>query len=76
MASAAVHIKAVILLLFVAPTGREDVVFGPCFVVWFFVYFSSLATIIGPRREKTCLRDFRQSEFQTSLLSYRDYLEN
>ena len=29
----------------------------------------------GPRREKTCLRGFRQSEIQTSLLSYRDYLE-
>ena len=26
----------------------------------------------GPRREKTCLRGFRQSEIQTSLLSYRD----
>ena len=25
-----------------------------------------------PRREKTCLRGFRQSEFQTRLLSYRD----
>ena len=30
----------------------------------------------GPRREKTCLRGVRQSQFQTSLLSYRDYLEN
>ena len=28
--------------------------------------------IIGPRREKTSLRGFHQSEFQTSLLSYRD----
>ena len=28
--------------------------------------------IIGPRREKTCLRGVRQSDFQTSLLSYRD----
>ena len=27
---------------------------------------------LGPRREKTCLRGFRQSEFQTSLLSYSD----
>ena len=26
----------------------------------------------GPRRKKTCLRGFRKSEFQTSLLSYRD----
>ena len=26
----------------------------------------------GPRRDKTCLRAFRQSEIQTSLLSYRD----
>ena len=30
----------------------------------------------GPRREKTCLRGFRQSEFQTSPISYRDSLEN
>ena len=30
----------------------------------------------GPRREKTCLRGLRQSETQTSLCSYRDYLEN
>ena len=28
--------------------------------------------IYGPRREKTCLRGFRQSEFQTGLISYRD----
>ena len=26
----------------------------------------------GPRRDKTCLRGFRQSETQTSLLSIRD----
>ena len=32
--------------------------------------------IYGPCREKPCLRGFRQSEIQTSLLSYRDYLEN
>ena len=30
----------------------------------------------GPRRERACLRGFRQCEFQTSLLSYRDQLEN
>ena len=28
--------------------------------------------IYGPHREKTCLPGFRQSEFQTSLLSFRD----
>ena len=28
--------------------------------------------IMGPRRDKTCLRGFRQREFQISLLSYRD----
>ena len=28
------------------------------------------------RSEKTCIRGFRQSEIQTSLLSYRDQLEN
>ena len=32
----------------------------------------TLLLIYGPRREKTCPRRFRQSEFQTSLLSYRD----
>ena len=30
----------------------------------------------GPRREKTCLWGFCQSEIQISLLSYRDNLEN
>ena len=29
-------------------------------------------TAIGPRRNKTCLRGFRQCEFQTGLLSYTD----
>ena len=32
--------------------------------------------INGPRCEKTCLRAFRQCEFQNSHLSYRDQLEN
>ena len=49
-------------------------------VLWVWCFFSELSVvwtvIIGPRREKTGLRDFRRSEFQTSLLSYRDYLEN
>ena len=30
----------------------------------------------APRRAKTCLQGFRQSETQTSLLSYRDSQEN
>ena len=30
----------------------------------------------GPRREKTCGRGLRKSETQTSLHSYRDWLEN
>ena len=30
----------------------------------------------GHRREKTCLRGLRQSETQTNLHSYRDWLEN
>ena len=30
----------------------------------------------GPRRDKTCLQGFRQSETKTGLLSYRDYIEN
>ena len=32
----------------------------------------SQSRLYGPRRDKTCLRRFRQSETQTSLLSYRD----
>ena len=38
--------------------------------------FRSRSGIYGPRREKTCLLGFCQREFQTSLLSYRDNLEN
>ena len=34
------------------------------------------AILNGPRREKTCLRGIPQREFQTSLLIYRDTLEN
>ena len=34
--------------------------------------FRLVHLIYGPRREKTCLRGFGQSEFQTSLYSYRD----
>ena len=34
------------------------------------------ALLYAPRCDKTCLQGFWQSEFQTSLLSYRDYLEN
>ena len=36
-------------------------------------HFIYVFTINGPR---TCLLGFRQSEFQTDLLSYRDWLEN
>ena len=34
------------------------------------------ASLNGPQRDKTCLLGFRESEVQTSLYSYRDYLEN
>ena len=34
-----------------------------------------LHCLYGPSHEKTCLRGFRQSEFQTGLVSHRDYLE-
>ena len=40
------------------------------------IFFEALYGLNGPRREKTCLWVFQQSEFQTSLLSYRDKLEN
>ena len=39
------------------------------------VYSISIYCVLilnGPRREKTCLRGFRQTEIQTSLLSYRN----
>ena len=44
------------------------------------LYFSAFKLLIipviyVPRRDKTCLRVFRKSEAQTSLLSYTDYLE-
>ena len=35
-----------------------------------------LRGINGPRRDKTCLRGFRQSDTQTSPLNHRDYLED
>ena len=38
----------------------------------YFVRCTECQVLIGPRREKTCLWGFRQSEFQNSLLSYRD----
>ena len=40
------------------------------------IYRSQKFRQYGPRREKTDLRGFVQSEIQTNLLSYRDYLEN
>ena len=38
----------------------------------FHVHVSMQVTTFGPCCEKTCLRGFRQSEFQTSLLSDSD----
>ena len=35
-------------------------------------YYDIPMTSFGPRPEKTCLRGFRQSETQTSLLGYID----
>ena len=32
--------------------------------------------VFWPQHKKTCLRGFRPSHTQTSLLSYRDWLEN
>ena len=32
----------------------------------------SMVILNGPRREETCLRGFRQSDIQNSLLSYID----
>ena len=48
--------------------------FNNVFSLCFFSGFISrgVIIIIGPRRDKTFLRGFRQSEIQTSLISYRD----
>ena len=43
-------------------------------ILWIFLLMlgTHLITLkYGPRREKTCLRGFRQSQFQTSILGYR-----
>ena len=40
-----------------------------------YIVGNNLVSLIGPDCEKTCLWRFRQCEFQTSLLSYRNYLE-
>ena len=48
---------------------------GLLYIVCFRRKKSDIASVFGPRRDKTCLRGFRQSEIQTSLLSYRDQLE-
>ena len=40
------------------------------------VKLANSKTLSGLRRETTCLRCIHQSEFQTSLLSYRDKLDN
>ena len=39
-------------------------------------FLPSFSSLFGPRHNKACLRGFRQSKTQTSLLSYRDWLEN
>ena len=39
---------------------------------WMNREMDSARPLYGPRRDKTCLWGFRQSKFQTSLLSYRD----
>ena len=45
---------------------------GLLYIVCFRRKNSDIASVVGPRRDKTCLRGFRQREIQTSLLSYRD----
>ena len=39
------------------------------------LYPLALMITLEPRRDRTCLWGFRQSAIQTSLLSYRDWLE-
>ena len=51
---------------------------GPTLTIFSFFFYEGREDPInhnGPRRDKTCLRGFRQSKFQTSLLSYRDLLK-
>ena len=47
---------------------------GGTFLLFCYLFLEMIVN--GPRREKTCLPGFRKSVFQTSLLSYRDQLEN
>ena len=44
-----------------------------CAKVFILLLFDLLLLPLGHRRDKTCFRGYRQSETQTSLLSYRDY---
>ena len=55
-------------------TGNHDEEFNIFW--WDLAPFSVLLLLIGPPCDKICLRGFNQSQFQSSLLSYRDMLEN
>ena len=57
------------------PSGAKGLIFKAFtdFYTLCMLYGMSIKDILyGPRREKTCLQGVLQSEFQTSLLSYRD----
>ena len=53
-------------------TVKSLITLGPGFDFLLFIFVEDIEDLFGPCREKTCLRGFRLSEFQTSLLSYRD----
>ena len=68
------HISRLNLLLYCAPTPHGAVVWSTVCDFGVVCGFPDHALLLfGPRRtDKTCLRGFRQNEFQNSLLSYRD----
>ena len=52
--------------------GQKKIVLGASKKHLSDISFDLTAKNILPSRDKTCLRGFRQSDTQTSLLSYRD----
>ena len=53
----------------------NDIAFKLLLAMCYFCDILSLLFSHEPRRERICLWGFRKSEFQTSLLSFTDWLE-
>ena len=60
--------------IFVCENDNPWLILKPYIMSYIFVtqFQVSASRPYGLRREKTCLRGIRESEFQTSLVSYRD----